>query len=103
ICAFAERCVSGPEPIGVAALIPSIDLRAPEVLFSESAARFLVTLDERDGESAGLAVSDAYGTTLVVGHVGGDRFTVRTGDDEIDLPLSDVISAWRGGFAKVAD
>jgi phosphoribosylformylglycinamidine synthase len=100
--ALAEACVSGPEPIGVTAMIPTYDMRADQMLFSEPPGRFIVSFPEGQERDVERVVRDCYGQFTVLGEVGGDRFTVRAGDDEIDLPLADVVKTWRDGFRKVA-
>jgi phosphoribosylformylglycinamidine synthase subunit PurL len=100
---LAECCVSGAEPIGVAAMIAANELEPHEVLFGEAPGRFLISFaPEREAKVRDLAMRK-YATYTIVGTVGGDRFTVRTGNDEIDLPLGDVVAAWRDGFRRVAE
>ncbi len=101
--ALAECCATGPEPLGVAAMVPANDMEPHEVLFGEAPGRFVISFDpERERQVRNLAAGN-YATYTIIGTAGGDRFTVRTGVDEIDLPLGDVVATWRNGFQRVAE
>jgi phosphoribosylformylglycinamidine synthase len=101
--ALAECCATGPEPLGVTAMIPPNDMEPHEVLFGEAPGRFVISFaPEREPQVRNLAARN-YATYTILGTAGGDRFTVRTGTDEIDLPLQDVVAAWRDGFRRVAE
>ena len=94
---------TSPDPLGLAAMIPANDMEPHEVLFAEAPGRFVISFDPERGDQVRNLAARNYATYTIIGTVGGERFTVRTGNDEIDLPLGDVVAGWRSGFRRVAD
>jgi phosphoribosylformylglycinamidine synthase II/phosphoribosylformylglycinamidine synthase I len=105
--ALAEMCLAG----GVGANIKLI--YAPRdpywnyspdevILFAQSLSRFIVEVRPEDAEQFRAIMSEANVPHECFGVIGGDRLVIngRTDASIIDLPLSDLEKAWRGGVAQ---
>jgi phosphoribosylformylglycinamidine synthase len=114
LVALAESCVSGSRQIG--AEIDAVQLQrhtgsddaaaAPPWAwcFSESPARILVSLSERDLEPLAALAAACQAPFAVLGRTGGRVLRLRldaTGADLV-LPLDQLASVWRDGLRQVA-
>jgi phosphoribosylformylglycinamidine synthase len=98
--ALAEACISGPNELGADVAVPRAG-RVDLVLFGEGPARIVVSVPpeaERPFESL---MREWRVPWAFLGSVGGDRFTLRVGENVvISLPLERIADAWRNGFAR---
>ena len=95
--ALAESCL-GPTPIGVDVQLTDT-MRPDALLFGESQSRIVVSLKPSDW----LRLEEIAGAHRVpvvrLGTVGGTRLKFRAPTCGIDLSLTEVEAAWRGGLA----
>jgi phosphoribosylformylglycinamidine synthase subunit PurL len=106
VTALAESCISGPEPIGFVGQLAVPKLFPQDILFGEEPGRFVVSFFHEQAEHVMAAVKEHAGVPFqTIGTTGGDAFTLRLGPKrlEIDIALNPLRSAWRDGFAKVAE
>ena len=94
---MAECCIGGPEkPLGVRIDTHEM-IRGDALLFSESQARIVVSVQEKDlSELQQIAVK--YNAPLqVIGTVGGTRLTIKP---LIQLPVEELKSIWSTGLER---
>lgn len=82
----------GPDGFRTASLTPAV------ALFSESASRVVVGVDDADLARVLDRANAAGVPAAVLGEAGGDRFVV---DGSIDLPLDAVAEVWRSALRRV--
>jgi phosphoribosylformylglycinamidine synthase subunit PurL len=101
--ALAESCFSGPERIGATVAVEAPGLSAPQVLFSEEPARFVVSCLAAD-EGPLLALCKQHGAPAqAIGQTGGTELAITAAGTRVALPLAALAHAWQSGFRKVAD
>jgi phosphoribosylformylglycinamidine synthase len=93
--ALAEMCMLGN--VGLTAWSAAYEGRADGLLFGERQSRIVVEVaPEHLSEFAELA-GDAVVPRVRLGVVGGDRLTIA---NLVDMPVSDLADAWRGGLER---
>jgi phosphoribosylformylglycinamidine synthase len=106
---LAECCLSsGDGRLGAEVVLDPLihtnggePIRMDALLFGESQSRILLTVaGDRIDEVEGLAAKRSV-PFQVLGKVGGDRLTIRSGQEQkplVDLPLDRISEAWRGAI-----
>jgi len=101
--ALAEACILGG--IGATIELPSLPLPPSHFLFSESQARFVLSIPpEKLPLFEGLA--DELGVPItIIGKVGGTRLHIETvkGEELISLSLRDIEGVWRGSIKRIIE
>lgn len=99
--ALAESCILGN--IGASVVLPSSSFPPSYYLFSESQARFLLSLPpENLNKLEGLA--EELGVPLtVIGEVGGKRLYIERGREIINLSLQDIEGIWRFAIQRIME
>ncbi|MCC6712020.1 MAG: phosphoribosylformylglycinamidine synthase subunit PurL [Candidatus Dadabacteria bacterium] len=92
--ALAECCFNPNGPLGVRVDIPA-EIRPDALLFSETQARAIISLDEKNIERLE-EISQEFEVPLkIIGRVEGSRIYVR---ELLDVPVSEALRAWTTGF-----
>lgn len=96
--ALAESAVSERESmIGAKIQIDQDDIRTDAMLFGETASRVVISSKSGNGDEIAKKAASFDIPLSRIGEVGGDRFMI---NDLIDLPLTEIESAWYDSFQK---
>jgi phosphoribosylformylglycinamidine synthase len=96
--ALAESCL-GPTPIGVDVQLTDT-IRPDALLFGESQSRIVISLKPSDWPRLKTLAAVHQVPVARLGTVGGTGLTLRAPACGIDLSLTEVEAAWRGGLAS---
>jgi phosphoribosylformylglycinamidine synthase II len=98
--ALAEACVSGREPLGAEATLPSVG-RADLVLFGEGPSRVVVTVAPVQTAEFEALMAESAIPWRWIGRTGGDRLRIAVGAETvIDATVERIGHAWRSGFER---
>jgi phosphoribosylformylglycinamidine synthase len=98
--ALAEACVSGREPLGAEATLPSVG-RADLVLFGEGPSRVVVTVAPAQTAEFEALMAESAIPWRWIGRTGGDRLRIAVGAETvIDATVERIGHAWRSGFER---
>ncbi len=95
VVALLEACFTPDGNLGASVDLDAIEVRDCCKLFSESQARAVVSLDERDLEALLKAARRLGVVARAVGRVGGESLSIK---GLFDVPLTAARTAWRDGF-----
>ncbi|BDZ70032.1 hypothetical protein GCM10025861_05490 [Methanobacterium petrolearium] len=100
--ALAEMAIKGDLGAGVdLSLVPGVEgLSTPEILFSESHARYLVTVTKEASDDILNTLKEMNVPCAVIGIVGGDSVKITGPEDEIEVNVSELDQAYHGVIEK---
>ncbi|NLJ99684.1 MAG: phosphoribosylformylglycinamidine synthase II, partial [Clostridia bacterium] len=96
--ALAECCISGG--IGANMELPRCELGIPELLFSESQSRIIVTVNSADVDTLMDLAKTAEVPAAIIGSVGGGKLQLSIEDHEnvLDIEVEKMEETWRGAI-----
>jgi phosphoribosylformylglycinamidine synthase len=99
--AVAESCMAGEgSSIGVDLELGE-SIRPDALLFGETQSRIVLSLKDADWPALQAIAASHRVPLRPLGKVGGTRFRLQGPTFKIDLPITDLEQAWRGGLATV--
>jgi phosphoribosylformylglycinamidine synthase subunit PurL len=99
--ALAEACVSGPAALGAAVALPAADEREDLALFGEGPSRVVVSVPAAAARAFEALVGEFAVPWRWIGHVKGQRLTVRRGERvALDVAVDGLDHEWRSGLAR---
>lgn len=94
VLSIAESCFTPEGPVGVTIKL-SGTVRDDALLFSESQARAIISLDDKNIESLKSITESNKVPMRIIGKVGGSRLFIK---DLVDIPITEAWRAWASGF-----
>ncbi|MFI5322985.1 MAG: phosphoribosylformylglycinamidine synthase subunit PurL [Thermodesulfobacteriota bacterium] len=91
---IAESCFTPEGPVGVTIKL-SGTVRDDALLFSESQARAIISLDDKNIESLKSITESNKVPMRIIGKVGGSRLFIK---DLVDIPITEAWRAWASSF-----
>jgi len=100
--ALAEMAIKGGLGARVdLSLVPGAgNLSASETLFSESHARYLVTVTKEEADTISKTLDEMDVPFAIVGTVGGDSLTISGAENEVEIGVSELDNAYHGVIEK---
>ena len=100
--ALAEMAIKGD--IGASVDLPSVSgdesLSASEILFSESHARYLITVTEEASADILSILKEKGVPAAVIGTVGGDSLNISRAENRVEISVSELNNAYHGVIEK---
>lgn len=97
ICCLAEKAIQGQ--YGIRVEIKQHCLRDDVILFNESQSRVVVSCSPKQLDDVLSLAAEHNVEAQVIGHVGGERFIIRTANQLVDEALSEITRCWREAIA----
>ena len=100
--ALAECCFSSLNRSGLGAKIdvPEMLLSSASVLFSESPSRIILSFPASSLTAVQTLCARANCPITILGKVGGNRLSIKLGEEEISVDVEELETVWRGSLAK---